>query len=75
MLNQFFGVDFLFSQALNVFPDIYIYIYRYIFQCKFCDSTFPSRGYMMTHQRNDHPKELKALQERRKSKKAQKAAS
>ena len=26
MLNQFFGVDFLFSQALNVFPDIYIYI-------------------------------------------------
>jgi len=44
-------------------------------KCKFCDSTFPSRGYMMTHQRNDHPVELKALQERRKSKKAQKAAS
>merc|ERR1719447_1127533 len=44
-------------------------------KCKFCDSIFPSRGYMMTHQRNDHPKEFKAAQERRKSKKAQKAAS
>lgn len=44
-------------------------------KCKFCEDIFPSRGYMMTHQRSKHPAELKALQERRKSKKAAKMAT